>query len=104
LILKPDPLDVLLLWIVLYVVVLPIGGPQHPQQGPHEVHQVVFPLKSCSKRDFTDKLAAIYLLILHLSTQFNQNCFSGLGVKGFFHPKKLLNVNFSPKKTLQKKF
>jgi hypothetical protein len=35
---EKGPLDVLSLWLVLYVVALPIGdGLQHPHQGLHEV-------------------------------------------------------------------
>ncbi len=49
---EKDPLDVLLFWLVLFVVAFPIGdGLQPPQQGLHEVHQVFPPLKSRSKRD-----------------------------------------------------
>jgi hypothetical protein len=54
-------LDVLSLWLVLYVVALPIGnGLQHPHQGLHEVLQVILPLESYSKSDFREKLEITY--------------------------------------------
>jgi hypothetical protein len=54
-------LDVLSLWLVLYVVALPIGdGLQHPHQGPHEVLQVLPLLKSYSKSDFKEEFANTY--------------------------------------------
>jgi hypothetical protein len=74
------------------VVALPIGDDlQPPHQEPHEVHEVVPPLKSCSKSDFINKLANILLglTILHLFTRFYQQCCNGVGVKAFFFAKKL---------------
>ncbi len=59
--LKMVPLDVqvLLHWLVLYVVALPINdGLQPPHQRLNEVQQVLPPLKSCSKSDFMDKFAS----------------------------------------------
>ncbi len=54
-------LDVALLWLVLYVVALPISdGPQPLYQGLCQVDQVILPLKSCSKSDFTYKFAESY--------------------------------------------
>jgi hypothetical protein len=54
-------LDVLSLWLVLYVVALPIGnGLQHPYQGLHEVLQVILPLETYSKSDFREKLEITY--------------------------------------------
>jgi hypothetical protein len=61
---EKGPLDVctvLTLWLVLYVVALPIGdGLQHSHQGLHEVLQLLPPLKSCSKSDFRKKFANNY--------------------------------------------
>jgi hypothetical protein len=49
---EKDPSDVLLLWLVLYVVALPISdGLPPPQQGRHEAHQVLPPLDlTCSRQ------------------------------------------------------
>jgi hypothetical protein len=50
------------LWLVSYVVTLPVGdGLQPSHQGLHEVHHVLTPLKSGSESDFIDK--------------FNDTCF-----------------------------
>ncbi len=84
---EKGPLIVLLLWLDFYVAVLANGDDlQPPYQGFHEVHQVLPPLKSCSKSDFKDNFENDYFLgltILHLFTKFYQNCFSGLKVKAF---------------------
>ncbi len=54
---EKSPLDVVLLWLLLYVVGLPTGNGLQPlHQGPHEVHHVLPPLKSCSKIDFKESL------------------------------------------------
>ncbi len=71
--LKKDPLDVLPLWLVLYVVALPIGDDlQRPRQGIHEVFQVLPPLKSCSKNDLRKVCKYLFLgfTFLHLSPSF----------------------------------
>jgi hypothetical protein len=49
---------VLILWLVLYVVALPISDGLHPpDHGLYEVHQLLPPLKSCLKSNFIYKFA-----------------------------------------------
>jgi hypothetical protein len=58
---EKGPLDVLSLWLVLYVIALPTGdGLQHPHQGLHEVLQVLPPIKSWSKSDYREKFVNTY--------------------------------------------
>ncbi len=78
---EKDPLDVLLLRLVLYVVALPTGdGLQPPHQGLHEVHQVLPPLILSIKWFYSQGFCYLFLglTILHLFTMFFLNWCSGL--------------------------
>ncbi len=104
------PLDVLLLWLVLYVVALPIGdGLQHPHQALHEVLQVHPPRESCSESDFREKFANTYfqaLCIYIYSSSLIKITFVVQELKPFLHflPKKLSSANFLQKTLPNKKF
>ncbi len=72
---------------VLGGVALPIvDGLQPPHQGHQGVHQELHPPKSHSKHILQKSLLLLIFghAILHLLTQFYQNCSCGLGVTGHF--------------------
>ncbi len=92
-------LDVLPLWLVLYLVALFIGdGLQHPHQGLYEVLQVLLPLISCSKSDFREKFANMDFQALHFcifSPSFIKIVYVVQELKhlfSLFYPKKLSSV------------
>jgi hypothetical protein len=66
------PLDVPILWQVLYVVALPIGdGLQHPYQGLHKVLQLLPPLNLVQKV-ILEKSLQIHIFRPYIFASFHQ--------------------------------